>query len=516
MPVTLPVSNDTIKVIEILQGRSMRQITVDSLTVLETLAGSAIVKQGNTKLSADSIVINQRTGIAEAFGSVHINDADTVHTYANYLRYIGKERVAYLKKNVRLTDHKGVLLTDDLVYDLKTGVATYKGGGRVMNAQTILTSTEGVYYSNTKDVYFRKKVHLVDPKYNITTDSLLYNTTTNIATFIAPTHIISEDGVIDTKSGTYNLNTGEAVFYERTAFRNDSVYAIADKMAYEKKTGILQMEGNAKLVDSANQVIIVGNTIFVDKTNNSFLATKHPVMILYKNGDSTYITADTLYSGVRQYDKVTKNEGIKKDTLNKTTSINIDKNDTEVRYFLAFNHTRIFNDSLQAMCDSLYYATDDSTFKLFRDPIVWSQNSQITGDTIYLYTQSQKPKRMYVFNNGIIINKTAENMYNQIAGRTLNGYFTDGELDMMKVKGSPAESIFYPQDEDSAYTGMNRSSSDVIDIYFKNRELQKVKFINAVDGTIFPLNQIPKEERYLKSFLWLDNKRPKHKLELFE
>ena len=66
-----------------------------------------------------------------------------------------------------------------------------------------------------------------------------------------------------------------------------------------------------------------------------------------------------------------------------------------------------------------------------------------------------------MFEKGIIINEVNKQMYNQVAGRTLNGYFKDGQLDYMRVKGSPAESVFYPQDDDSAYTGMNRSSSDI-------------------------------------------------------
>jgi lipopolysaccharide assembly outer membrane protein LptD (OstA) len=75
---------------------------------LQTLAGNAKVKQGNTFLSGDSIVLNPATSIAEVFGHVHINDADTVNTYASYLKYLGKERIAYLKKNVKLTDGKGL------------------------------------------------------------------------------------------------------------------------------------------------------------------------------------------------------------------------------------------------------------------------------------------------------------------------------------------------------------------------------------------------------------------------
>ena len=75
----LPV--DSSNRIEIIRGNSTRFITLDDSTSLRTLAGNAKVKQGNTILSGDSIAINSRTQIAEVFGNVHINDADTVNTY---------------------------------------------------------------------------------------------------------------------------------------------------------------------------------------------------------------------------------------------------------------------------------------------------------------------------------------------------------------------------------------------------------------------------------------------------
>jgi lipopolysaccharide export system protein LptA len=205
-----------------------------------------------------------------------------------------------------------------------------------------------------------------------------------------------------------------------------------------------------------------------------------------------------------------------RDTLKTTLVVKANDADSSIRYFLGFHNVRIFNDSLQAVSDSLHYSTLDSTFKLFGEPVVWNDKSQVTGDTLYVYTQNQKPRRLYVFNNGMIINKTKEGLYNQIAGRTLNGYFIDGSIDYVRVKGSPAESIFYPQGDDSAYIGMNRSSGDVIDVYFVKKELNKVKFINNVDGVLYPMKDIPADKKELKGFKWLDNRRPKNKLELFE
>lgn len=519
-PAVLPtpvINADTTRTIEILSARSLRMITLADGTELQTLAGNAAVKQGNTILKGDSIVLNPRTGIAEVFGNVHINDADTVNTYASYLKYIGKERIAFLKKNVKLTDGKGTLLTDDLEYNLATGIANYKGGGRVVNGTTVLTSSDATYFSDTKDVYFKKYVHLTDPEYDIKADSLMYNTQSKIATFISPTTIVTkEKGTIRTKSGSYNLLTKEAVFYDRTSYSDSTRSVVGGKIAYDEKSGILQAEDNAKMVDSANNVTAIGGLLMVNKFENSFLATRKPVMIIYRNNDSTYIAADTLFSGLRKNDTSKNTTVISKDTVNGIKTIDIKTPKDSIRYFLGFNHVRIFNDSLQAVCDSLYYSTEDSVFRMYRDPVAWNGKSQLVGDTMYLFTEKQKPKRLYVFNNSMVINESAENLYNQMSGRTLNGYFVDGNIDYIRVKGSPAESVFYPQDEDSAYIGMNRSSGDVIDIFFINKEVNKVIFINNVNGTLFPLKKIPDDKKTLKGFKWLDSRRPKHHLELFE
>lgn len=510
-------SSDSIRVIRIIQGNSLRMITLDSATVLETIAGNAIIKEGLTTFYCDSATLNRKTNILEAFGNIHINDNDSIHTYAKSLRYVGAERIAYLKKNVKLTDKKGTLYTDDLQYNLRTGIATYKGGGKITNEKTVLTSEDGVYYADTKDVFFKKNVHLKDPDRDIYTDSLQYNLKTNIATFIARTKIIGKDGSVTiTNAGTYNLATGQAIFTDGASFKDSTISGSARTIAFDKNSGILQMEGNAKLVDSVNRVIVFAGQIFANNKVNSFLASRKPVMILFRDGDSTYIAADTLYSGLRKYDSLERRVNNFTDTLKTTMVVKANNTDTTIRYFLGFHHVRIFNDSLQAVSDSLHYSTVDSTFKLFGEPVVWNGQSQITGDTLYMYTENQKPKRLYVFNNGIIINKSNEGMYNQIAGRTINGYFVDGQIDYVRVKGSPAESIFYPQDDDSAYVGLNRSSGDVIDIYFVKKEVNKIKFINDVNGVMYPMKDIPSDKKELKGFKWLDKRRPKNKLELFE
>ena len=115
-----------------------------------------------------------------------------------------------------------------------------------------------------------------------------------------------------------------------------------------------------------------------------------------------------------------------------------------------------------------------------------------------------------------MINKINSQFYNQVEGKTMNGYFKDGVIDYIRAKGSPAESIYFVQDKDSAFTGMNRADGSVIDMYFIKQDLNKVKFVNDVHGKLYPIRQIPKDQKFLKKFAWLEKRRPKNKLELFE
>jgi len=513
----LQITSDTTRKIEIIQAKDLRQITLGDGDVIETLAGNAIVKQGKTILSGDSIVLNKLLGIAEVFGHVHINDADTVNTYSDYLKYLGNEQVAYLKKSVKLTDGKVTLTTNDLIYDLRTGIATYQNGGTVKNQNTILTSESATYYSDTKDVFFKNNVHLKDPKYEMNSDSLRYNTTLKTAYFISQTHIISEQSTIDTKSGTYNLQTGEAVFNDKTIFKDKSRYMSGNKVAFEEKTNTIQIEGNGKLVDSVNQVMVLGDKIFIDKKNGSFLATKKPIMIFYKNLDSTFITADTLFSNKRIMTATEITENRKKEGITDSLKLHAPPGKMDsIRYFRAYQNVKIFNDSLQSVCGNLIFSTEDSVFKLYQKPFCWNGNTQLSGDTILLFTKNQQPQRLFVYNNALVINKTEQGLFNQMMGKTMNGTFVDGVIDYIRAKGFPAESIFYPQDEDSSYTGMNRSSCDVIDIYFRNKNINKIKFVNQVKGTLYPMNQIPANFQLLKGFNWNESVRPKNKFAIFE
>jgi lipopolysaccharide export system protein LptA len=516
VPEATAPNSDSLLTIEILPGvRKLEFRKLNDSTQLQILAGNVKLKQGTSLFWCDSCVINNNTNTFEAWGHVHINDSDTANIYASHLRYLIDKKLAYLDGGVKLSDGKGELTTPDLEYDMTTDIGIYKHGGKVINNKTVLISQEGYYYAGLRDVYFKKNVELKDPAYYIKTDSLIYNTQSQTTRFIAETFIKDSSGrTIETREGFYNIATGRAEFGQRPVIHDGQTLIIANRVAFNDSLGTSEAEGNAMVVDSVQGTTILANRIFRNNKTDAILATGKPLMIVKQEEDSIYITADTLFSA-RLSDLYGKKDSLVIDTVQGTKVVSANNKDSSNRYFEAYRHVRIFSDSLQAVSDSLFYSFKDSTFRLFQDPVLWAKESQITGDTVLVFTKNKKADRIKVFENSFLVNRIDPEVYNQIKSTRMDGYFTNGSMDSIRAFGF-AECIYYLQDEDSAYTGINESRSDILDIYFSNQELQKVVFRSSVTGTIWPIKQKDPKEMLLPKFRWLENRRPKTKFEMYE
>ena len=478
-------------------------------TDLKILSGNVRLRQGTALFYCDSCVLNNEAQIFESFGNVHINDHDTTNIWSDYMRYLTNTKIAYFNGHVRMTDGHATLTTTDLTYDVNTKIGTYTNNGRVVNKKSVLTSKEGVYYSDLRDIYFKGNVVLNDPAYNLKADSLLYNTESQVTRFISETFIKDSSGrTVQTREGYYDLAHRHAEFYSRSTIVDKAMTASADQMASDDSTKIIQMRGRAVMKDTAKGTNVLADEIFIDQKTDAFLATKKPLMIIKQENDSIYVAADTLFSA--RLTELYKNDSARLSKFHFKK-----ENDSTNRYFEAYRNVRVFSDSVQSVGDSLYYSFVDSTFRLYDNPVVWSKKSQITGDTIYLFTKNKKASRIQTFENSFMVNEVEGGVYNQIKSSRMDGFFKNGTLDSVRAKGL-AESIYFIQDEDSAYKGTNQTKSDAIDIYFEKGDLYKVIFRSDLKGTLIPITQKSPAELRLPGFQWLINRRPKTKYELFE
>jgi lipopolysaccharide export system protein LptA len=465
------------------------------------------IKQGNTLLFGDSIIVNTTKNSLEGFGKVHINDADSVHTYADYLMYDGNTKKAKLRNHVKLTDGRGTLTTDSLDYDVSIKIGVYKKGGKLVRNKTILKSTEGVYYGITRDVLFRNKVSLIDPDNSIFTDTLEYNTYSQLANFISPSKIISGSRIIKTKNGNYNLGTKKGYLYERSSIDDSSYFFIADDMAIDDSLGLGEFRGNAlyKSKDSLS-FDLLANNIKTNRKKDILLATELPILMIKQPNDTLYVSADTLYSGrlsdlKRKIPKARAKEEVLKDS-----SLN--------KYFEAFHHVKIYSDSMQGIADSLFYSLADSTIRLHNQPILWVNENQITGDTIYMHLNNKKAEQLRILNNAMAISPVdSTDYFNQLKGNSIVVDFIDGKIHQMQTKGS-AENIYFTTDNEGKFIGVNHSNAQNITIDFNNDEPVKIIYINQLTGKMTPMFDLPKSELKLNNFKWLVDLKPMSKFDI--
>ena len=520
---------------------------------LVSYAGNVKVRQGKTLFYADSAIINPILNTLESFGNVHINDADSVHIYSQYLKYNGIEKKALLTTKVRLTDGKSTLTTENLTYDVNLKLGTYLNGGKVVNKKTTLTSTEGNYYGDSKDIFFYKNVLLVQPNGTIRTDSLQYNTITEVSTIISPTIIKDKKGLtIKTKEGFYDIKRKIANLYKRSIIEDSTFSITADEIAIDSVNGLSEFRGNAvyRSKDKKQGFDMIANNIKTNNKRSTIMATQIPLLIIKQGADSVFITADTLFSGrVIDLLKIKKipslrptpidttfNKSIIKDTVKvasvkpiikkgntknlvdsaKLNLVSTPPVDSTLKYFEAYKNVKIFSDSLQAVGDSLFFSGSDSVFRLFNEPILWAQENQISGDTIYLFLKNKRPERLYVIDNALSISKVDSSIYfNQVRGNSIDALFdSTGQVHFLTAKGS-AENIYYAQDEQKGFVGVNKNSCDLIEINFTDGKPKRVKFINNLEGGLLPMRgKTNHDELKLKSFNWQDKLRPKSKFDI--
>jgi hypothetical protein len=339
-----------------------------------------------------------------------------------------------------------------------------------------------------------------------------------VATFVCPTRIITESRKIKARDGYYDLKNKKAYFGKRPEIEDSTGTLKANEVAFNDSTGKAEFEGDVvyKGKDSASGYDLISNKLETDSKKGSVLATESPILLLKQGKDSVFVRADTLYTArLSDLLKERKVNNVRDSVSGTFVQIaKSDKDSSSDKFFEAYAHVRIYSDSMQAVGDSLFYSLKDSVFRLFKTPIAWAQENQITGDTIYLYMQNKKPEKIKVWENAMAISHAGSTYYNQVSGKTINAFFNDGKIDYLKSKGSPAESVYYGVDDFGKFFGVNKATSDVIDMYFKDGKPHKVVFRNKLEGTTYPMRQVDHESIKIRGFKWLEEKRPKSKFEI--
>lgn len=511
--------------VEIVSAGNLELVTTDSNS-FNKLIENVELKQGETLMYCDSAYLYSAENNVEAFGNVMIIQPDGTQTMSDYLKYTGNTKKAFLQGNVSLTDGKDNLWATEVEYDMTTKIGVYSKGGTLQSDATSLTSNSGVYNLRTKDARFIEDVHVYDPEYTIVSDEMGYNTETKVTTFFAPSVVTSDSSVLTTHCGTYDSKRQAAHFPCRSSILTKEQYMEADSLYYDKLAAFAKARGDVIAIDTTQDATLYCQVADMDERRKTTLATVKPVL-KKMNGDedSLFIRADTFFMApvvaVKDSIKTTKTVGKgkkKKEVVVMIADTTAVTDTSDSRYFIGYHHVKIFSDSMQGLCDSIVYSQKDSIMRMMYDPVVWSRRSQITGDTILLYTDSNKLKKLYVPDKALVVSQSGPDkaeLFDQIQGKTLTGYFEDNALKEVIVKPN-GEAIQFSKDDNDAYIGVNEVTCVRIRVLFQDKAIRFVYFEQDVKQQMTPLDKANLPGLRLSRFQWLEKKRPKTLQEIFE
>ena len=184
-----------------------------------------------------------------------------------------------------------------------------------------------------------------------------------------------------------------------------------------------------------------------------------------------------------------------------------------VRRVLAYRNVRVYKSDLQAVADSLAMNSLDSTLTLYRGPIVWSDTSQFTADTIAIRLAGEAIDEVRLQSRAMIVNSPDEVFFNQIKGRRVDVAFAEGEVCRMVVRGN-AESVYYILDEQRAYIGVNHVRAARMRFDFADGELSDIRIYEQPEGGIEPIAPSGAAPKLLDDFRWEIARRPRSKADL--
>jgi lipopolysaccharide export system protein LptA len=330
------------------------------------------------------------------------------------------------------------------------------GNVKVVRDSVTIQSKEGVYYAERRMMEGKNGVQLERGKTSLTAWNGEY--------FVDEkrSHFIGDVILVDTSTTI----TSHEMYYFEAETRSVAI-------------------GNVHVFDNVNAVNIYGDSLIHIEQKKFTLVLKQPRLVKIDTSSNGII--DTMVVVSREMQSI-------QDTA---------------EHFVAIDSVRFVKGGMSSRCGKATYFVKNDFIALETNPIIWSDENQITGDSIRVRMEDKRLKSLWVKNRAMAISRAdtaLPNRFNQLTGRELTMYFHANKLERVDVQKN-ATSLYYLFDNKEP-NGANKSSGNRIFIDFITGEVDRIKIVGGVQGQYFPEKMINKHEQdyNLDGFRWYENR----------
>lgn len=187
------------------------------------------------------------------------------------------------------------------------------------------------------------------------------------------------------------------------------------------------------------------------------------------------------------------------------------ESDDSLRVMRAFHHVRFYKSDMSGAADSVFYDQKTGIMSMYKDPIIFSAENQVTADSMYVKRDLEKDvmDSVILVKNAFILSRDYHepDAYNQVKGNAMRGKIIDNDLRIVHVKGN-AETVYYSYDTDGSRIGVNKSNAAYMDVFMKDSKVLVIRFNKSPDGKMLSADSLPEESTRLKGFTIREGERP--------
>jgi hypothetical protein len=380
-----------------------------------------------------------------------------------------------------------------------------------VDSTSTLTSNQGLYFLDQKKYRFVSNVTINNPDYIVNSDQLDYFTESNLAYLYGDSKIEGESYTIECERGFYDMEREKGIFKQNATLYYDNKIIKGDSLYFDSKLNYAAATKNISIFDSINNSIITGHYGEIFKEKDSAIITRRAMAINIVEQDSLFIHADTLVATGPEEKRILRAyydvRILKSDIRGRSDSLYLDE---------SIGLTKLLKKPLTKQEEQVFTEKDLND----RNPVLWFDQSQMTGDEILLLsnTQTKKLDSLKINGNVFIVEKDtlSENGFQQIKGGLLRGAFKESKLDNIVITKNTEMVYYLYNDEDLQLIGIDKTTCSALRMSFKEGQIDEITFLVSPNGDVYPEDELPENERTLKGFSWRIVQRPETIEDLFD
>jgi lipopolysaccharide export system protein LptA len=402
--------------------------------------------------------------------------------------------------NVNLRQGNILVTCDKAIQYIKSNNALLSGNVIAKQDSITIITSEGFYFGNDRKTKSIAGITLDDQKVILKADSGEYFFDEDKAFFQTNVTLFDTLTTLSSNELTYYQKEDRAVAVGRVKIIDVSNEISADTIEHFRNSKISFADGNVKIKSLKNKTLIFGDHLEDYPEKKYTVITENPLLLqidtTYTGGGAFEIDSLVIEAEMMEAFRDTSN------TFKAVDSVKIVKGE-----FASVNDFTIYLRSSDIIITEKI--SDNS-----RQPILWYENSQLTGDSIAIYLVDNKIERLDVVNNAFMLSQNQNYLerFDQTSSNNIKLFFLDNKIQKAKFIGT-VFSIYYLYEEELA-NGLSKSSAMDATIIFVENEVSEVRLYGSPVSEYYPEKKIIGNEKAftLPKFVFYTNRPVKEQL----